>query len=306
MRNSEMARLGEVPFGRYYGSVDATPLFVMLAGEYYDRTGDRAFLAHSVAARRARARLDRQLRRSRRRRVRRVRAPLGRPGLVQQGWKDSQDSIFHADGTLRRGADRAVRGAGVRLRRAPPRRAHGRRARRPGARDAAAAASRGAAVRVRGALLVRGRIGTYAIALDGRKAPCRVRSSNAGHCLFGGIAAPERARRVAEQLRRPEMFSGLGHPHDRVAARRATTRCPTTTGRYGRTTTVWSPPGSRDTDSTIWLRPPCRPVRRERARSTVIGCPSSFADSNGGPAKGRRCIRSPVRRRRGRPASCFI
>src|SRR5690348_14299991 len=44
MRTSEMARLGEVPFGRYYGSVDATPLFVMLAGAYYERTGDRAFL----------------------------------------------------------------------------------------------------------------------------------------------------------------------------------------------------------------------------------------------------------------------
>jgi glycogen debranching enzyme len=42
-RSSEMARLGEVPFGRYYGSVDATPLFVMLAGAYFDRTGDREF-----------------------------------------------------------------------------------------------------------------------------------------------------------------------------------------------------------------------------------------------------------------------
>src|ERR671939_312118 len=44
-RASEMARLGEVPFGRYYGSVDATPLFVMLAGAYFERTGDRDFLA---------------------------------------------------------------------------------------------------------------------------------------------------------------------------------------------------------------------------------------------------------------------
>src|SRR5262249_36371697 len=43
-RNSEMARLGEVPFGRYYGSVDATPLFVVLAGAYFQRTDDRAFI----------------------------------------------------------------------------------------------------------------------------------------------------------------------------------------------------------------------------------------------------------------------
>src|ERR1700693_600260 len=44
MRQSEMARLGEVPFGRYYGSVDATPLFIVLAGAYFDRTADRPFL----------------------------------------------------------------------------------------------------------------------------------------------------------------------------------------------------------------------------------------------------------------------
>ena len=44
MRGGEMAALGEVPFGRYYGSVDATPLFVMLAHAYYERTGDRAFI----------------------------------------------------------------------------------------------------------------------------------------------------------------------------------------------------------------------------------------------------------------------
>ena len=52
--------------------------------------------------------------------------------------------------------------------------------------------------------------GTYALALDGQKRPCRVRSSNAGHCLFGGIAAPDRARRVADLLVGPDMFSGWG------------------------------------------------------------------------------------------------
>src|SRR5262249_13941408 len=51
---------------------------------------------------------------------------------------------------------------------------------------------------------------TYALALDGRKRPCRVRSSNAGHCLFGGIADVARAARVAEQLVAPELFSGWG------------------------------------------------------------------------------------------------
>jgi glycogen debranching enzyme len=51
---------------------------------------------------------------------------------------------------------------------------------------------------------------TYALALDGRKQPCRVRTSNAGHCLFGGIASPDRARRMAEQLVNVDMFSGWG------------------------------------------------------------------------------------------------
>src|SRR5204862_629743 len=46
-RDDEMAVLGEVPFRRYYGSIDATPLFVMLAGAYYKRTGDRAFVESS-------------------------------------------------------------------------------------------------------------------------------------------------------------------------------------------------------------------------------------------------------------------
>jgi glycogen debranching enzyme len=54
------------------------------------------------------------------------------------------------------------------------------------------------------------RLGTYALALDGKGEPCRVRSSNAGHCLYTGTASPARARRVAESLFQGEMFSGWG------------------------------------------------------------------------------------------------
>jgi glycogen debranching enzyme len=50
----------------------------------------------------------------------------------------------------------------------------------------------------------------YALALDGDKRPCRVRTSDAGHCLFSGIALPDRAARVAQALHRPESFSGWG------------------------------------------------------------------------------------------------
>ena len=109
--------LGEVPFGRYYGSVDATPLFVMLAGAYFERTGDRAFLAAALAARRARARLDRRVRRSRRRRLRRVRA-----AIADRARPAGLEGLAGLDLPRRRlagrGADRALRSAGLRLRRA--------------------------------------------------------------------------------------------------------------------------------------------------------------------------------------------
>ena len=53
-------------------------------------------------------------------------------------------------------------------------------------------------------------IGTYALALDGQKRPCRVRTSNAGQALFSGIAAPDRAEAVMRDLMRPSFFSGWG------------------------------------------------------------------------------------------------
>jgi glycogen debranching enzyme len=207
-RESEMARLGEVPFGMYYGSVDATPLFVMLAGAYHDRTGDRAFLERLWPnVERALAWIDRYgdcdgdgfveyARRS-------------ATGLIQQGWKDSQDSISHADGSL---AEAPIALCEVqayvfdaRLRAAAMADALGL--------DGRAGALRQQAEALRAAFEAQfwceGE-STYAIALDGQKRPCRVRSTNAGHCLFGGIAAPDRARRVAEVLTGPEMFSGWG------------------------------------------------------------------------------------------------
>ena len=60
-RRGEMAALGEIPFGRYYGSVDSTPLFVLLAGAYHERTADRAIRRVDLAARRARLAVDRPL-----------------------------------------------------------------------------------------------------------------------------------------------------------------------------------------------------------------------------------------------------
>jgi len=207
-RSSEMARLGEVPFGRYYGSVDATPLFVIGAGAYFERTGDRAFLAKMWPhVERALDWIDRYGDRDGDGFVEYARrSPTG---LVQQGWKDSQDSIFHDDGSL---AEAPIALAEVQAY------VYDARLRAAAMADALADAARADRLRHQAEQL---RVAfedqfwcedlrTYALALDGKKRPFRVRTSNAGHCLFGGIATPERARLVGEGLVGVEMFSGWG------------------------------------------------------------------------------------------------
>jgi glycogen debranching enzyme len=203
-----MARLGEVPFGRYYGSVDATPLYVILAGAYFERTGDREFLGRIWPhVTRALAWIEEYGDRDGDGFVEYARQSP--KGLVQQGWKDSQDSIFHADGTL---AEPPIALCEVQ--------AYVYAAQRRAAdmadaleQPSMAAACRARAERLRQAFEDRFWCedeSIYALALDGTKRACRVRSSNAGHALFGGIASRERARRVAAQLAGPEMFSGWG------------------------------------------------------------------------------------------------
>jgi glycogen debranching enzyme len=203
-----MAALKEIPFGRYYGSIDSTPLFVLLAGAYYERTGDKAFIESiwpnlELALRWIDESGDRDgdgfveyMRRS-------------ATGLVQQGWKDSQDSVFHADGTLAEppialcevqayvyGAKRAMADLAAVL---------GQPERAAELRRQAEALQR----RFEEAFWCE-ELSTYALALDGTKRPCRVRSSNAGQCLLTGIATPEHARRMAQVLLGHESFSGWG------------------------------------------------------------------------------------------------
>jgi glycogen debranching enzyme len=208
LRLGEMAALGEIPFGRYYGSVDSTPLFVLLASQYFQSTGDRA-LVHEIwpNVERALEWMDRHgdhdgdgfIEYGRR----------SKDGLVQQGWKDSNDSVFHHDGSAAVGpiALCEVQGYAYAAK-------HGaaQLARALGLADRAEALERQAAelrVRFERAYWCED-LGTYALALDGDKRPCRVRTSNAGQCLFTGIASPEHARRLAQELLSPELFSGWG------------------------------------------------------------------------------------------------
>jgi glycogen debranching enzyme len=207
-RRSEMARLGEVPFGRYYGSVDATPLFVILAGLYVERTGDREFAEKLWPhVERALTWIDRCGDRDGDGFVEYARRAT--MGLVQQGWKDSQDSVFHADGSLAEPPIALCEVQGyvydARLRAAYLADLLGHTARAGRLREQAET--------LRAAFEDQFWCedqSMYALALDGRKRPCQVRTSNAGHCLFGGIASPDRARRVAEALLSQDMWSGWG------------------------------------------------------------------------------------------------
>ena len=207
-REDEMATLGEVPFRRYYGTIDATPLFIMLAGAYYKRTADRVF-AESIwpNVQRALEWIDHHgdldgdgfVEYSRK----------SEHGLANQGWKDSYDAIFHRDGANAEGPIALCEVQGYVY----------------AAKTAAGELAKilGDAARSRElfkqAETLRRRfekafwcddLSTYALALDGHKQPCRVRSSNAGHCLFTGIATAERARRVATTLTDETSFSGWG------------------------------------------------------------------------------------------------
>src|SRR5262249_3663607 len=208
MRCGEMARLGETPFGLYYGSVDATPLFVMLAGLYAQRTGDYLLIREVwPAVERALAWIDGPGDRDGDGVIEYTRA--AETGLANQGWKDSHDAIFHADGRLAEGpiALVEVQGYVFAARRLAAACAHelglNRRARELEARAEALRK------RFEEAYWCED-IGTYALALDGAKAPCKVRSSNAGHALATGIARPDRARTVAGDLLQTSFNSGWG------------------------------------------------------------------------------------------------
>ena len=207
-RSGEMAALGEVPFGLYYGSVDSTPLFAVLAGEYYRRTGDVAFAtAIWPNVERALAWIDDYGDRDGDGFVEYARRSP--EGLVQQGWKDSQDSVFHADGTLAEGPIALCEVQGYVY---AARLAAAALARALGSTSRADALERSAATlkqRFEDAFWCE-ELGTYAIALDGRKAQCRVLSSNPGHCLFAGIADRARAVATAGALTGAAMFSGWG------------------------------------------------------------------------------------------------
>jgi glycogen debranching enzyme len=208
MRCGEMATLGEVPFGLYYGSVDSTPLFVLVAGLYFERTGDVETLKELwPAIETALSWIDGPGDRDRDGFIEYARA--NERGLSNQGWKDSFDAVFHADGRL---AEGPIALAEVQAYVFAAKSLAARCAQQLGYLDRARILedeARRLAERFEAAFWCAD-LNVYALALDGAKEPCCVRTSNAGQVLFTGIARPDRARIVASALMAPDFFSGWG------------------------------------------------------------------------------------------------
>jgi glycogen debranching enzyme len=206
-RGGEMAAMKEIPFGLYYGGVDTTPLFVALAGAYLRRTDDVALIgALWTALKRAIEWVE----------------GLGDSngdglidykrgadtGLANQGWKDSEDSVFHADGRFPVGPIALVEVQGYVYAAYQAMAQMAERLGEPGAERWSASAE-----------AMRGRVeqrfwmedaGFYGIAIDGEGALCTPQASNVGHLLFSGLPSADRAARVTRRLLSEDFDSGWG------------------------------------------------------------------------------------------------
>jgi glycogen debranching enzyme len=207
-RTGEMANTGEIPFKEYYGTIDATPLFIMLAGMYYERTNDLESIRKIWSnIKRALQWIDNY-------------GDLDGDGFVEykhksengltnQGWKDSYDSIMYENGQLCKPpiALSEVQGYVFAAKKYAARLADAF-----GDTDLAKELlhqSREIKKKFNDAFWDE-QMGCYVIALDGDKKPCRVISSNPGHCLFTKIVDKDKAAKLVEALTSPEMFSGWG------------------------------------------------------------------------------------------------
>jgi glycogen debranching enzyme len=208
LRAGELARAGLIPHTPYYGSVDATALFVMLAAAYFRWTGDLETLAALHPALDAALEwMDRygdldgdgfvEYQR---------RSPAG---LENQGWKDSHDSVVHADGSLADGPIALVEVQGY---------VHLAKLRIAEVYEALGQPDRARELRKQADMLREQfnqafwmpREGFFALALDGRKHQVQSVTSNPGHCLYCDIVDQDKAGAVTERLMAEDMFSGWG------------------------------------------------------------------------------------------------
>lgn len=207
-RSGELSNLGEVPFGQYYGSIDSTPLYIVLACEYYRRTGDEeVLLSLFPSIQKALCWIDQYGLDPDSRFLVYSSGPRG--GLVNQGWKDSADSVFHADGKIAVHPIALIEVQGYLY---------------WAWSLLAPLASRLGHVALGNSLTKRARDlksnvlqkfwvaerNTFAMAIDGVGKPCVISSSNPGHLLLTGILPKKLARKLVGTLLGEELFSGWG------------------------------------------------------------------------------------------------
>lgn len=207
-RGGEMANLNEVPFQQYYGTIDATPLFISLAGQYYKRTADKQTI--------------RSLWKNIRNALQWIEeyGDIDNDGFVEyqqklesglfnQGWKDSHDCISHEDGRIAQPSIALCEVQGY-------------------VYEAYLQAAYLAEVMNEPEMMKELRnkakilkkrfnevfwdkeLSCYVLALDHDKSPCRVKTSNAGQCLLTGIVAQNKAEKLVNTLMQQDMFSGWG------------------------------------------------------------------------------------------------
>ncbi len=207
-RKGEMAGLGEIPYKLYYGTVDATPLFIMLAGAYFLRTGDlesirkiwpNLKLALNWIDEYGDTDGDGFIEYRKK----------GINGLVHQGWKDAGDAISHEDGAL---AETPVALCEVQGYVYDAKRKAAVLALKMGEEELATRLKKeaGELKKKFNETFWDEALGTFVLGLDKDKSPCRVKSSNAGHVLFTGIVDEKYLPKLAATLMSKEMFTGWG------------------------------------------------------------------------------------------------
>jgi glycogen debranching enzyme len=207
-RYGELAHFKLIPHTPYYGTADATPLYLITLHSAWRATGEQALLErHLQTAEGCLAWIDRygdldgdgfQEYRTR-----------STNGLENMGWKDSGDAVVYPDGSLVKGPKALcelqgyVYDAWVRMAEVYDALGNPRRARELRAKASALFAQFNE-------VFWDEELGFYAYALDGDKKKVLTIASNPGHCLWSGIVPPDRARKVMERLMAPDMWSGWG------------------------------------------------------------------------------------------------
>jgi glycogen debranching enzyme len=208
IRYGELAHFKLIPHTPYYGTADATPLFLIALHTAWRAIGDRGLLEkHLETAEGCLSWIDEYGDRDGDGfQEYQTRSPVGYENM---GWKDSGDSVVYPDGSLVKGPKALCELQGY---------VYNAWVRMAEVFDALGKPDRARALRAKAATLFERfnatfwdeELGFYAYALDGDKKKALSVASNAGHCLWSGIVPPERAKRVVERLMAPDMWTGWG------------------------------------------------------------------------------------------------